>query len=243
MPLTEKQLRARDSKRELGAELLASIRDMKAGRGSVVGQYPTATRASDATTKLKPRVIVFAGPNGAGKSTHADAILAKLGIETFVNADYIARGLSGRNTDAVAFEAGRIMLKRLKDLAAAKRDFAFESTLSSRSFAPFLRQLKAQGYEVAIYYFSLASSSLAVRRVKLRVAMGGHDVPEDTIRRRFTRSLHNFSTLYMPLADQWVVFDNTVAMKATLVATLKGDNLEIKESKLWLKLQKLIKTA
>lgn len=198
---------------------------------------------SNPKTKLKPRVIVFAGPNGAGKSTHADAILAKLGIETFVNADYIARGLSGRNTDAVAFEAGRIMLTRLKDLADAKHDFAFESTLSSRSFAPFLRQLKAQGYEVAIYYFSLASSSLAVRRVKLRVAMGGHDVPEDTIRRRFTRSLHNFSTLYMPLADQWVVFDNTVATKAKLVATLKGDNLEIKEPKLWLKLQNLIKTA
>ena len=135
------------------------------------------------------------------------------------------------------------MLTRLKDLAAAKHVFAFESTLSSRSFAPFLRQLKAQGYEVAIYYFSLASSSLAVRRVKLRVAMGGHDVPEDTIRRRFTRSLHNFSTLYMPLADQWIVFDNTVATKATLVATLKGDNLEIKESKLWLKLQNPIKTA
>ena len=160
MPLTEKQLRARDAKRDLAAELLASIRDMKAGRGSVVGQYPTpAKKASDAKTKLKPRVIVFAGPNGAGKSTHADAILAKLGIETFVNADYIARGLSGRNTDAVAFKAGRIMLTRLKDLAAAKHDFAFESTLSSRSFAPFLHQLKSQGYEVAIYYFSLASSS------------------------------------------------------------------------------------
>lgn len=76
-----------------------------------------------------PRVVIFAGPNGAGKFTHADAILAALGIETFVNADYIARGLSGRNTDAVAFEAGRIMLKRLRQLSAAGSDFAFESTL------------------------------------------------------------------------------------------------------------------
>ena len=160
-----------------------------------------------------------------------------------MNADYIARGLSGRNTDAVAFEAGRIMLTRLKDLAAAKHDFAFESTLSSRSFAPFLRQLKAHGYEVAIYYFSLASASLAVRRVKLRVAMGGHDVPEDTIRRRFFRSLHNFNSLYLPLADRWVVFDNTVTAKAILLATQQGDNLQIKEPKLWLKLQNLIKTA
>lgn len=107
--------------------------------------------------KSPPRVVVFAGPNGAGKSTHADAILAALGIETFVNADYIARGLSGRNTDAVAFEAGRIMLKRLRQLSEAKADFAFESTLSSRTFAHFLHALKHQGYVVAIYYFSLTT--------------------------------------------------------------------------------------
>ena len=86
-----------------------------------------------------PRVIIFADPNGAGKSTHADAIVAALGINTFVNADYIARGLSGWNADAVAIQAGRIMLTRLKKLTAAKQHFAFESTLSSRSFAPFLR--------------------------------------------------------------------------------------------------------
>jgi len=124
--------------------------------------------------KLPPRVVIFAGPNGAGKSTHADAILAALGMETFVNADYIARGLSGRNTEAVAFEAGRIMLKRLRQLAEDRADFAFESTLSSRTFAAFLGTLKRQGYSVAIYYFSLANAQLAIRRVKLRVALGGH---------------------------------------------------------------------
>jgi predicted ABC-type ATPase len=187
-----------------------------------------------------PRVIIFAGPNGAGKSTHADAIVAALGINTFVNADYIARGLSGRHADAVAMQAGRIMLARLKELAAAEQDFAFESTLSSRSFAPFLRQLKAQGYQVAIYYFSLTNASLAVRRVKLRVAMGGHDVPEDTVRRRFGRSLLNFHSLYMPLADRWAVFDNSVTGKAKLIATQERDNLQIKEPKPWLKLQKLL---
>jgi predicted ABC-type ATPase len=190
-----------------------------------------------------PRVIIFAGPNGAGKSTHADAILAALGINTFVNADYIARGLSGRNAEAVAMMAGRIMLTRLKELAAANQDFSFESTLSSRSFAPFLRRLKAQGYQVAIYYFSLASPSLAVRRVKLRVAMGGHDVPADVIRRRFDRSLHNFFTLYTPLADQWVVFDNSLTGVANLLATQEGDNLQIKEPKKWLKLKNRLLTA
>jgi len=191
--------------------------------------------------KLKPapRVVIFAGPNGAGKSTHADAILAALGMDTFVNADYIARGLSGRKTDLVAFEAGRIMLKRLHQLGSAGADFAFESTLSSRTFAPFLRTLKAQGYVVAIYYFSLTNAQLAVRRVKLRVSMGGHDVPRDVVKRRFGRSLGNFFTLYAPLADEWTLFDNSSSPQALTVAAKSADKLTVTETKTWLKLQKL----
>ena len=188
--------------------------------------------------KPQPRVIIFAGPNGAGKSTHADAIVAALGIDTFVNADYIARGLSGRNADAVAMQAGRIMLTRLKALAATQQDFAFESTLSSRSFAPFLRQLKVQGYQVAIYYFSLTSASLAVRRVRLRVAMGGHDVPEDTVRRHYARSVNNFLTLYLPLANDWTVYDNSSAKQAKMIASFANGILNLLEPKPWLKLKK-----
>ena len=189
--------------------------------------------------KSAPRVVIFAGPNGAGKSTHADAILAALGIDTFVNADYIARGLSGRKTELVAFEAGRIMLKRLKQLSHAGADFAFESTLSSRTFAPFLRTLKARGYVVAVYYFSLANAQLAVRRVKLRVSMGGHDVPSEVVKRRFGRSLNNFFTLYAPLADEWTLFDNSSSLRALTVAAKSADRLTVMETKTWLKLQKL----
>ena len=189
-------------------------------------------------TQPPPRVVVFAGPNGAGKSTHADAILAALGIETFVNADYIARGLSGRHTDAVAFEAGRIMLKRLHQLGDAEADFAFESTLSSRSFAPFLRRLKAQGYVVAIYYFSLANAQLAIRRVKLRVALGGHDVPSDVVRRRFGRSLNNLFNLYVPLADEWTLFDNSTSPHARTVAAKLANQISVTETATWHKLQK-----
>jgi predicted ABC-type ATPase len=180
-----------------------------------------------------PRVIVFAGPNGAGKSTHADAILDALGIRVFVNADYIARGLSGIHADSAAFAAGRIMLRRLGDLAAAGESFAFESTLASRGFAPFLRKLRQRGYHVAIYYFSLASASLAMRRVRLRVAQGGHDIPEETTKRRFERSRINFFTLYLPLADDWVVFDNSAANQARLVAQCKDRQLQIKDSQAW----------
>lgn len=195
------------------------------------------------TTKPFPRVVVFAGPNGAGKSTHADAILAALGIETFVNADYIARGLSGRHTDAVAFEAGRIMLRRLRQLGDARADFAFESTLSSRSFAHFLHGLKAKGYAVAIYYFSLTNAQLAVRRVKLRVALGGHDVPADVVKRRFGRSLQNFFQLYVPLADEWTLFDNSSATQALPVAARYANQLTVTEPATWHKLQKLSKAA
>ena len=191
--------------------------------------------------KPAPRVVIFAGPNGAGKSTHADAILAALGIETFVNADYIARGLSGRNTDVVAFEAGRIMLKRLRQLGEAGADFAFESTLASRTFAPFIRKLKTQGYAVAIYYFSLTNAQLAIRRVKLRVALGGHDVPSDVIKRRFGRSISNFFNLYAPLADQWALFDNSASVRALPVATQTATQLTITEAKTWRRLQKLSK--
>ena len=193
--------------------------------------------------KPSPRVVIFAGPNGAGKSTHADAILAALGMETFVNADYIARGLSGRNTDAVAFEAGRIMLKRLHQLGDAGADFAFESTLSSRTFASFLRTLKARGYRVAIYYFSLTNAQLAIRRVKLRVDLGGHDVPSDVVRRRFGRSLRNFFNLYAPLADEWTLFDNSSSPLALTVAAQTAQKLTVTETTTWLKLQKLSKVV
>jgi predicted ABC-type ATPase len=189
--------------------------------------------------KSTPRVVIFAGPNGAGKSTHADAILAALGITTFVNADYIARGLSGRNTNAVAFEAGRIMLKRLHQLSDAGVDFAFESTLSSRTFAAFLATLKHQGYALVIYYFALANAQLAVRRVKLRVSLGGHDVPPDIVRRRYGRSVSNFFHLYMPLADEWTLFDNSTAPHARPVAAKIQGQLTVTEPTTWHKLQKL----
>ena len=188
---------------------------------------------------ISPRVIIFAGPNGAGKSTHADAILEKLGIGTFVNADYIARGLSGSKTETVAFEAGRIMLRRLHQLAEARADFAFESTLSSRSFVPFLSGLKKNGYRVAIYYFSLSSPTLAVRRVKLRVAMGGHDVPADVVRRRFGRSVANFFKLYAPIADRWALYDNATCPTAALIADFDGRAVHVEVPQIWQKLQKI----
>ena len=186
-----------------------------------------------AAAAAAPRVVVFAGPNGAGKTTYAESILSALGVATFVNADYIARGLSGRNANAAAMAAGRVMLHRLHELAGARADFAFETTLASRSFAPFLQRLKAQGYRVSIFYFALRSAGLALRRVRMRVKLGGHDVERDTVLRRYQRSLWNFFALYQALADEWSMFDNSLDGSARLVAAYHGGQLTIEDATEW----------
>jgi predicted ABC-type ATPase len=161
-------------------------------------------------SKLRPRVAVIAGPNGAGKSTSAPALLRDLlGIREFVNADAIAQGMSGFDPEAAAIAAGRAMLVRLRQLADAERDFAFETTLASRTFAPWLRGLRTRGYDVTLVFLWLPTPEIAIRRVAQRVAAGGHSVPESTIRRRFDRGLANFFGLYRPLADRWFLYDNS----------------------------------
>jgi predicted ABC-type ATPase len=162
--------------------------------------------------------VIIAGPNGAGKTTISRAVLADtLGVLQFVNADAIASGLSGFTPEAAAFPAGRIMLARLRELVAARESFAFESTLASRTFAPWLRGCIEGGYWVTLVYVMLQSPDLAVARVHRRVRLGGHSVPEVDIRRRFHRSAANFLGLYQPIADDWQVFDNS-KREAVLVA-------------------------
>ncbi|OWK36299.1 AAA family ATPase [Fimbriiglobus ruber] len=159
---------------------------------------------------MPPRVVVLAGINGAGKTTASRELLADtLRIPTFVNADVIARGLNGLNPEGQAVRAGRIMLAQLHDLAARREDFAFETTLAARTYAGWLASLRAAGYEVYLYYYWLWAPELAIARVAERVQSGGHFVPDDTIRQRYSRSVQNFFDLYRPLADLWEVYDNT----------------------------------
>jgi len=187
----------------------------------------------------QPTVVVIAGPNGAGKSTAAPFLLRQaLGILEFVNADQIAAGLSAYSPETVSFEAGRIMLKRLRDLASANVSFAFESTLSSRTFALFLSQCKAQGYKIQIFYIALPSAALAVNRVALRVKLGGHNIPQVDIERRFQRSLHNLHTLYLPLADRWTVLDNATG-KLESIAHGTTRRTYVENIDKWLNLKRL----
>ncbi|MEM8779346.1 MAG: zeta toxin family protein [Cyanobacteria bacterium P01_G01_bin.49] len=156
-----------------------------------------------------PEIYVIGGCNGSGKTTFALNIFPNLGNIEFINADIIAAQLNPNNPDAVAIQASRIMLERLKNLAQHKQSFAFETTLAARSFAPFLRQCQAQGYQVNLIYVWLNSVELAITRVALRVASGGHNIPEDVIRRRYHRGRKNFLELYSKLVDYWIVYDNT----------------------------------
>ena len=182
----------------------------------------------------QPHVIVIGGPNGAGKSTIAPLILRDyLAIPDFVNADQIAAGLSAFNPEGAAFEAGRIMLRRLQELGASGKSFAFESTLSSRTFSVFLTKLKAQGYRVDVCYVWLNSVALAQARVALRVKMGGHHIPAEVIERRYARSAQNFRNLYLPLADKWSVFDNSDVHSAKIIAEAENNLVSIYEESIW----------
>jgi len=155
-----------------------------------------------------PTVAVLAGINGAGKTTASRDILTNvLRIPVFVNADAIARGLNAFNVDSEAAKAGRVMLEHLRELAVARRSFAFETTLSGRTYASWLASLRATGDEVQLLYYWLDSAEAAINRVAERVRSGGHHVPDETIRRRYRLSVQNFFRLYRPLADHWRVYE------------------------------------
>jgi len=185
-----------------------------------------------------PSVVVLAGPNGAGKTTTApDLLRGTLAVNEFVNADAIAGGLSAFAPHAVGFEAGRIMLVRLRELAAQRMNFAFETTLASRSFAPWLRRLVSSGYQMHLLFLWLPDAELAVARVRDRVVKGGHDIPAADIRRRYDRGLDNFFALYRQFATSWRMLDNSSAFAPRPVAEGHGmDTPIVADETLWSRL-------
>jgi len=176
--------------------------------------------------------VVIAGPNGAGKSTLAPVLLQEaLAVTEFVNADVIARGLSAFAPEQVAMAAGRLMLARLRELAERRVSFAFESTLASRSFAPWIRQLLQAGYQFHLVFLWLPSAALAVRRVASRVRMGGHAVPADVVRRH--AGLHNLFRIYLPLATTWRIYDSSRGRMPKLVAVGNEATTVVYDEALW----------
>lgn len=158
----------------------------------------------------RKRVLILAGPNGAGKTTFAREFLPdEAQCPTFVNADLIAAGLSPFRPEAAAMRAGRLMIELLDDLVVRGESFAFETTLADRGYVRRIATWQAAGYHVTILFLALPSADAAIQRVRERVAQGGHDIPEDVIRRRFATGRVNFEALYKPIVDAWALYDSS----------------------------------
>lgn len=165
-----------------------------------------------------PNLYIISGCNGAGKTTASYTVLPELlKCNEFVNADNIAAGLSPFNPESVALEAGRIMLQRIKQLVSAQADFAFETTLSTKSYVSFIKYAQSQGYKITLLYFWLSSPQMAIDRVAKRVSLGGHYIPDDTVERRYYRGIKNLLFLYIPVCNDWILIDNQDA-EPTLIA-------------------------
>lgn len=182
----------------------------------------------------RPSIVILAGPNGAGKSTVAPTLLHDaFGIDEFVNADVIASGLSAFAPESAAITAGRIMLARLRELADTRVDFAFETTLASRSFAPWLRDLRESGYDIHLFFLWLSSADLAIGRVAGRAQMGGHFVPDEVVRRRYFAGIRNFFGLYQPLATTWAVYNTSEVKPVRVAEGLASETTGVYDSDTW----------
>ncbi len=190
-------------------------------------------------SKDQPHLVVIAGPNGAGKSTSAPSLLqGALGVSEFVNADTIAGGLSAFRPEAAALQAGRVMLGRLQHLAEQRADFAFETTLATRSFAPWIAALRRKGYTFNLVFLWLSSPQLALARVAERVRLGGHDVPAEVVERRYHAGLRNFFGLYRVLADKWMLWDNSDPTSRRVLASGEGERMtSVEDGARWRQIQ------
>jgi predicted ABC-type ATPase len=183
-----------------------------------------------------PQFILIGGPNGAGKSTSSVALVPP-GVP-YINADEIAKGLAGQpdvvNKD---IQASRFLLAEWDRMESERADFAIETTLASRSLAPKIRRLQESGYKFVLYFFWLPSADMAIARVAERVRRGGHNIPEDVIRRRYEGGIRNFFGLYQEIADEWVMFANLQDGQTVLVANgHRRDTETVLEHKLWWKI-------
>jgi predicted ABC-type ATPase len=179
------------------------------------------------STQNQPICWIIAGPNGAGKTTFALKYLPEVAhCSAFVNADLIAAGLSPLAPEKELLSASRLFLKEISNHINARTDFSFETTLSGRSYLQLIKRLKAADWRVELIYLALPSAEMSKMRVLERVAHGGHNIPVQSIERRFPRSLHNLLTEFSYLAHQTRCFMNDGESPA-LVFEQQENNREI----------------
>ncbi|MBD0725925.1 zeta toxin [Flavobacterium sp. L1I52] len=173
-------------------------------------------------------LYIIAGCNGAGKTTASFTILPEiLDCKEFVNADEIAKGLSPFQPEKVAFEAGRIMLHRINELLFQNQNFAFETTLATRSYKNKIIEAKSKNYNVTLLFFWLKNPELAIERVKTRVSEGGHNIPVDVIERRYSKGIKNLFEIYIPITDQVLIFDNSEGQHKLIAEKSSSEDLNI----------------
>jgi len=176
-----------------------------------------------------PTLYIIAGPNGVGKTTFANKFLPDEARQLeFVNADLIARGLSPYDPDSVSIEAGRIALRRIRELISHHIGFTWETTMSGKTAARWLRDALGAGYLVKGYFLWVRDLEVAIRRIRQRVVEGGHDIAEDVSRRRFLKTIQNFFGVYRPLMSTWKLFENDEP-GPRLVAVEKGGRLVVRD--------------
>ncbi|NER07009.1 MAG: zeta toxin [Okeania sp. SIO3C4] len=189
-----------------------------------------------------PNLYIISGCNGAGKTTASFTILPEmLNCYEFINADEIAKGLSPLNPDKSAIEAGRIMLSKIDKLIHEKADFAFETTLATRSYVKYIEKAKVLGYKVTLLYFWLDSIQLAIERVKIRVLEGGHNIPDDVIERRYYAGVKNFFQLYCPVSDYWLLLNNSQSPSDLIAEGYSNQEIDILNTEVYTKIKSLVK--
>lgn len=187
-----------------------------------------------------PQLYIVSGCNGAGKTTASYTLLPEmLECSQFVNSDEFAKGLSPFNPEGVSVQASRLMLMKIRYLFARKEDFGIETTLATRSLLKMITLAQAEGYYVTVLYFWLNSPDLAVKRVRARVAAGGHNIPEETIRRRYRVGINYFFNDYSQLCDRWILADNSKVPFRVIAEGGKERPLSIKDRETYEKVRAL----
>ena len=155
----------------------------------------------------QPELIIIAGANGVGKTTFATSYAQDLQYQ-FLNADEIAKELETKGFDQPMLKAGREFFGRLNKGLSSKENIIVETTLSGTYINKVASRSKTRGYSVQIIYIFVDNAAICIDRVRTRVMKGGHDVPIEDIKRRFSRSLLNFWNNFTELADMWILLYN-----------------------------------